>query len=299
MKRYLALVGFGLVLTSTIPAAAPPASRAQTVSLPLDFVENRGQWDPAIKFVGRKGPLTAAFEKNALSVRVGDREKTTDVRLVFENASSEAVAIGEGKRPGVYNYFFGNDPKRWQSNVASFSSVLYRAMYNGVDVRVREEAQRLEYDLILAPQADLGQVVIRAENASDLEIADDGALVLHVNGQQLRQTAPKTWEELADGTKRMVDCRFRKIDHQRYGFETPGRDPELPLVIDPGLEWSTFLGGGANENITGLELARDGSGDVIVCGQTYSADFPHTNGHHAPVGMTPYVTRMNASGTAL
>jgi hypothetical protein len=299
MKRYFALVGFGLVLTSTIPAAGPPASNAQTASLPLDFVENRGQWDPAIKFVGHKGPLTAAFEKNAVSIRVGERDKTTNIRLVFENALDKAVAIGEGKRPGVYNYFFGKDPKRWQSNVGSYSSVLYRGMYAGIDVRVREESRRLEYDLIVAPHSDLEQVVIRAENASEIEIADDGALILHVKGDRLRQSAPKTWEELPDGTKRLVDCRFRKIDQQRYGFETPERDPGLPLVIDPGLEWSTFLGGGANENITGLELARDGSGDVIVCGQTYSADFPHTNGRHAPVGMTPYVTRMNASGTAL
>lgn len=267
--------------------------------MPLDFVENRGQWDPAIKFLGRKGPLTAAFEKDAVSLRVSDHDKTTDVRLVFENASEKGVAIGEGKRPGVYNYFFGNDPKAWQSNVASFSSVLYRGLYNGIDVRVREENRRLEYDLIVAPQSDLEQVVIRAENASDIEIADDGALFLHVKGERLRQSAPKTWEELADGTKRLVDCRFRKIDKQHYGFEIPQRDPQLPLVIDPGLEWSTYLGGGANETVTGMKLARDGSGDVILCGQTYSADFPHTNGHHAPVGMTPYVTRMNASGTAL
>lgn len=299
MKRFLALVGFGLLLTSTISAAGPPPPRVQAASLPFDFVENRGQWDPAIKFVGRKGPLTTAFEKTAISVRVGNREQTTDVRLVFENASDKAVAIGEGKRTGVYNYFFGKDPKRWQSNVASFSSVLYRGMYPGVDVRVREENRRLEYDLIVAPHADLRQVVVRAEGASDIEIAEDGALIIHKNGERLRQTTPRTWEELADGAKRMVDCRFRRIDQQRYGFETPERDPEKTLVIDPGLEWSSYLGGGADETITGLELARDGSGDVILCGQTYSADFPHTNGHHAPVGMTPYVTRMNASGTAL
>jgi hypothetical protein len=308
MKKILGRAASVLALTLTVGAtpsrqAGPPEPQAKAAvtaaALPLDFVENRGQWDSAIKFLGRKGPLTVAFEQNAVALRVNGREKATDVRLTFEKAEDATTTVGQGKRPGVYNYFFGKDPKRWQSNVRSFASVLYRGVYDGIDVRVREEGGKLEYDLIAAPNTDLSRVVIHAENADDIEVSEDGALFLHVNGERLRQSAPRTWEEMPDGTKRTIDCRFRRIDKQRYGFEAVNRGPQRQLVVDPGLEWSTFLGGGANETVAGMELARDGSGDVILCGQTYSADFPHTNGHHAPVGMTPYVTRMNASGTAL
>ena len=280
---------------------ARPRSDAQKkfAALALDFIENRGQWEPAVKFAGRKGAVAAAFEKDAISVQVSSREKSAAVRLVFEDSSNEVALIGEGKRAGVYNYFFGNDPAHWQSNVGAFSSVLYRGIYDGIDVRVREENGRLEYDLMAAPHANLAQVKIRPEGASQIELAKDGALLLHAAGETLRQNAPKTWQQLPDGTTRSIECRFRKIDNQHYGFETAKRDPALALVIDPGLEWSTFLGGAADETVTGIKLARDGSGDVVLCGQTYSADFPHSNGRHAPVGMTPYVARINSTGSAL
>ena len=138
----------------------------------------------------------------------------------------------EGKRAGIYNYFIGNDSDRWRSNVGAFLSVLYRGLYAGIDVRVREQSGRLEYDVIAAPQADLRRVVIRAEGAERIDIADDGSSILCVGDEPLRQIAPTTWEELPDGTKRPMACRFRKIDDQ-HGFEAPERDPQLPLVIDP------------------------------------------------------------------
>ena len=98
-------------------------------------------------------------------------------------------------------------------------------------------------------------------------IEADGSLVLETAAGPLRQSAPITWEELPDGTTRRLESRFRKIDAQRYSFEVPGRDSSLPLVIDPGLEWSTFLGGSNREEVRGLALTRDGTGDVVIAEQ--------------------------------
>ena len=69
---------------------------------------------------------------------------TTTLALVFEGASNDVAILGVGKRPGVHNYFVGNDPSAWQSHVPTYSGVLYRGMYEGVDVRVREGAERFE-----------------------------------------------------------------------------------------------------------------------------------------------------------
>lgn len=298
MKRLRAFFILALLFASPVLAETKtsPPQQTRMDKLPTDFIENRGQWETSAKFAVCKGKWTAVMEKNAVALRAG---REASLRLVFEGASEKAELAGEGKRDGRYNFFVGNDPKHWRADVPAFQSILYRGLYRGVDARVREEAGQLEYDLLLEPGADLEAVRILAEGADEITIADDGALLIRIGEQTLRQAPPRTWEILADGTTRPIECRFRKIDDCRYGFATPQRDPRLAMTIDPGLEWSTFLGGGGTETITGMELARDGSGDLILSGQTESADFPHTNGHHTPVGYTPYVARMNASGSAL
>jgi hypothetical protein len=266
----------------------------------LDFVENRGQWEGPAVFTASLGrALAASLEPGALAVRLRG-ERTADVRLLFEGASAGAAILGEEKRRGVYNFFLGNDSRRWRSNVPAFGSVRYRDLYEGVDVRVLQRDGRLEYDVLLQPDADLEQVVIRTVGVTGIEIAADGGLILQTAAGSLRQTAPVTWEELPDGTARRLQSRFRKIDAERYGFEVPDRTRALPLVIDPGLEWSTFLGGSNREEIHGLALTTDGSGDVIVAGHTFSSDFPT-----APAGalgsspLIPFVARLNAAGTEL
>ena len=266
----------------------------------IDFVENRGQWDGPAMFTAHLGrDLAASLEPGGVRLRFGG-EPSADVRLLFEGASVAATVVGEHKRRGVYNFFLGNDRRRWQSNVPAFGGVRYRGLYEGVDVRVLQRNGRLEYDVLLAPHADLEQVVIRTVGATGLEIAADGGLVLQTPAGPLRQTAPLTWEERPDGTTRPLESRFRKIDAERYGFEVPHRSHGLPLVIDPGLEWSTFLGGSDREEIHGLALTRDGSGDVVVAGHTFSGDFPTAPADARGASpLIPFVARLNATGTEL
>jgi hypothetical protein len=101
------------------------------------------------------------------------------------------------------------------------------------------------------------------------------------------------------GESQLVESRFRIIDERHYGFEVRGRDPQLALTIDPGLEWSTFLGGGEREEMQGLAAANDGTGDVIVAGKTWSPDFPATSGGLGASPLVPFVARLNATGSVL
>ena len=283
-----------------VPAAALDKERGSTIlsKLPVDFIENRGQWDSSVKFVARKSTTVARFETNA--IRFGFGESQTDsLSLIFEGASKTVELAGEGKRSGHYNFFSGNDTKKWRDGVAAYAGLLYRGLYDGIDMRVREEPSKLEYDLILAPGADLTKLSVRADGTKRLEIASDGSLILRTARGQLRQTPPVTWEQLPTGEKRPVECRFRKIDARHYGFEASGRDPSLQLTIDPGLEWGTFLGGGEHDTVDGIAMARDGSGDVILIGFTRSTDFPATVGAIGPLGQSPFVARVNSTGTAL
>src|SRR5262249_35567012 len=153
---------------------------------------------------------------------------------------------------------------------------------------------------VLQPAADLGQVVIKADGASGLQVAPDGSLVIQTSAGPLRQTAPVAWEVLPSGQKQAVESHFRIIDAQHFGFEAAGHRPSRPLVVDPGLDWSTFLGGARREEINGLALANDGSGDIIVTGNTWSPDFPATAGSLvAPMPLASFVARLSFDGSRL
>jgi hypothetical protein len=275
------------------------ASTSHDIRLPVTFIENRGQWRAPIRFAAQAGPLAAGFAPDGIHLR--QRGAPSGLRLRFEGASPRARMVGVGRGQGRRSFFVGRDSARWRANVPGYERIRYRGLYPGVDLVARAEVGRLEYDLLLAPGADLERAAFRADGASGIEIGPDGALVLQTPCGALRQSAPRTWEVLPGGRKRPIVCRFRILDAQRrrFGFSAPGRDAKRPLVIDPGLEWATYLGGNDREEITGIALARDGSGDIIIAGKTWSPDFPGTTGGIGEDPMRPFVARLNSTGTGL
>ena len=284
------------------PSAAAPriASRDASASLhrlPMDFVENRGQWTGPARFAARAGGIAAAFETHAIRLRLG--ASAVPVALLFEGASDNVSIAGEHRRTGVYNYFIGNDAVSWRTGVPAYGAVIYRGMYDGVDVRVRDGGGRLEYDLLVAPGADLRRVVIRVDGATRIEMDADGQLLLHTPDGPLAQTAPATFERLPDGRARRIESRFRVIDAHRYGFDAPSRDASLPLVVDPGLVWSSFTGGTGGKTLAGIEMARDGSGDIFLSGITSSPDFSTTPTSHGTSRQHSFVARVKSTGDAL
>jgi hypothetical protein len=287
-----------IIAISPLNAATPGNRTTPLHKIPVAFIENCGQWNQSIKFATRKGPLLASFENDAINLQIGNGQRLT-VQLAFEG-TADPIVDGEEKRDAHYNFFFGNDPARWQTNVSSYSRVLYRGLYSGVDMRVREERGHLEYDLMLAPGAALDPIVVRCEGVTNISLSASGELLLHTGHGLLKQAQPKTWELLPTGEKRFVECRFRKIDSQRYGFSAPERDANLAMVIDPGLEWSTFVGGSSQDELTAVALARDGSGDILVAGYMNSVDFPFFNDpNFTPEQNRAFIARLDSTGTML
>jgi len=267
------------------PGPAEPRLGGFQRNLPLDFVENRGQWDAAARFVAQRGDLAVRVEEAAIVLQFRGRDEAGEaralaVRLAFEGAREEAVISGSEPRAARRSYFLGNDPARWRSGVPAFSKVVYRGLYEGVDLVLREEGGTLEYDLLLAPGADLRRVVVACEGVEGLEIDADGSLSLATALGTLAQRPPTTWAEGPSGGRQPIGCEFVELGERRFGFRLSDRPDGLPVVIDPGLEWSTFLGGSEGDQL--WDLAVDASGWVLVAGRTFSTDFPTTQGAFHP-----------------
>lgn len=293
------------------PAPEPAAAAARVPSAmragSFDWIENRGQWPELTAFAGRLGPVTVAAERGSLLLWVrADGDSGASVRLIFEGAASDASPVGEEGRPGIYSFFLGNDPSHWARGLTTFGAVRYRDLYPGIDLLVYAGSAGIKYDLLLAPGADLALVRIRCEGAEDLRLDHAGSLVLETGAGPLVQGVGRCWEVDGKGEKRDVVGSHRLIDGNTVGFHIEGRDSARALVIDPGLVWSTYLGGGGpGVGDTGNAVAFDRDGNVTVVGRMDGYSFPMTPGAYQHPGQGTnnqqdiFVTRLRASDGAL
>jgi hypothetical protein len=207
-------------------------------------------------------------------------------------ANAEAPVVGVGELPGKVNYFVGNDPKRWQTNVSTYASVRYKDVYPGVDLVYHGNQGQLEYDFVVAPGADLRPITLQVKSQhSKLEarrdqteayarIAVDGSLVLPTEGGEVRFRKPVVYQHMpGSGTqtaRSYVDSHYVLKNGDQVGFEVAAYDAGKALVIDPVLSYSTYLGGSMDD--FGNAIAVDSDGNIYVTGGTSSTNFPATAG---------------------
>ncbi len=290
--------------TPEFAVSAPGNERAQALARqPGCFVPNAGQWRHAAKFVPRSGPMTLYLQDRGWVVDLAEPSKVegdplmraqpsraTAFGMHFEGDAGASRLIGEGKQPGHHNYFLGRDPSSWRTHVPRFASVRYDDVYPGIDVRMREANGAPEYDLLLEAGAELSDVCIRVDGARDISIAKDGTLVMETALGAVTQPKPKTWQVDRDGVKTAIACEFTILDDDRFGFVAPDWNGDADLTVDPGLIWSTFLGGTGSDSAR--QVSVDPRGIVTVIGTTRSLDFPTTSGSY---GTTTTATPMICS----
>jgi len=222
-----------------------------------------------------------ASESNGAVVRM---------RLSGPTHNPTPTISGLERLPGISNYFIGKDPHNWHTNIPNFSQVAYRDVYPGIDLVYYGNPGQLEYDFVLSPGADPSAIQIVFQGADSMRVTDDGDLVLKVNGGELVQRAPKIYEVI-EGKPRPVDGRYVVLESERkatiafasgthaegvrVGFRIAAISPSGTLVIDPVIDYSTFLGGTNTEYVSAIAVDRDGN--AYVTGYTRSNDFPKVN----------------------
>ncbi len=244
----------------------------------LALVENAGQWDSSAVLAGRLGDVHVQLLPGAIHFQLvrPDLDKGIAVRLTLEGGDADCIPRGEHPRSETRTYLSGRHGERSRSNVASFRSALYEDLTPGVDLRLREGAGRLEWDLLLDAGVSSEGLVMRCDGVDDIAIDNSGDLVLETELGPIRMGLPTSWTVAADGATSPVESSYHRLDNQRFGFTLSGREEALPVVIDPGVEWSTYVGGTKFEVVLGTRRAP--GGNVYICGITDSSDFPTTVG---------------------
>ena len=291
--------------------------------LALNKAEVRGE-TRKLKFETRRSPLVT-------------RHSASVLRMSLIGSRAAARVTGLEELPGKSNYFIGNDRKKWRTDVANYAKVRYQNIYPGVDLVYYGDQGQLEYDFVVAPGANPAQIKLdvvanlgvrpssaaggrnRAQIGTPLRIAANGDLLVSLNGDEVRFHKPVVYQDVEAGLSRQQQDgglnlpSQRRYSEGRYVLEAANQvtfqvgtyDRTKPLVIDPVLTYSSYLGGSSNDE--GHAIAIDASGNAYVTGLTYSLDFPRVNqasgACEGSCGQGPYtdvfVTKINASGTAL
>ncbi len=271
--------------------------------IPLSFEANTGQTDAQVDFLSRGQGytlfLTSTGAVLSLQKRTEEGNTASVLRMEVVGGNPEAQAAGLNALPGTVSYFRGNDPSQWRSEIATYGKVLYDEVYPGIDLVYYGTNQRqLEYDFVVAPGADPRAIALRFDGADRIEVDAAGDLVLHTAGGQVRQHKPVVYQE-AGGTRQEIAGQFVLSNGNQVSFAIAAYDMSRPLVIDPTLSYSTYLGGGLTDE--GRGIAVDGNGNAYVTGSSASFDFPITTSAFTGSGTASdaIVTKFNATGTAI
>ncbi|HEY1185793.1 MAG: SBBP repeat-containing protein [Bryobacteraceae bacterium] len=163
----------------------------------------------------------------------------------------------------------------------------YSGVYQGTDLVFRGSERTFEYDFLIAPNADPSRIRMRFDGARKLSVNAAGDLL--VDGW-FTGRRPRIYQESAQGV-REVGGRFRIHRDRTVSFETGPYDRSRALVIDPVIEYTSYLGGyGANYGET---ITTDTAGNIYVGGFTAAANFPGTVsfGQAPNIRQTGFVTK--------
>ncbi len=325
-QRLLATLA-ALLLAPMLSAEPAHATVQYSDDMAMRFEANQGQLEAGIDYVSRgrgyqvfltKPGATIVLQtppprrdglSRAPKVGAGEAERArTVVRMSLLGARTEPRAVADHPA-GTANYLLGNDPTRWRT-VPSWARVRYENVYPGIDLVYYGNQRRLEYDFVVRPGADPSAIRLALTGSVDgnprplFHKDGDGSIVLRAQSGEIRLRRPYLYQQVG-GERRPVSGSY--VVHTspggrpgevraEVGFTLGAYDPALPLVIDPIVDYSTYLGGSAND--AALALAVDAAGNAYVAGYTESLDFPADPAQRR-AGTEAFVAKIDAAGGTL
>ena len=320
-------------LTFQPPGARPLVAQASTATpqvvapSSLQFIANQGQEAAPVRFVVAHQGSTLFFTPNQLvyalphsldpdtspAARRQRRKPNVTrpsitysfVRQRFLGAAPHPTIKALEALPGTVNYLIGNDPAGWRARLATYTGVIYQQLYPGIDLSYHGDDQQLKSVFTLAPGSDPTQIRWRYTGAQAVTVDAAGTLLVQVPPRgptatqplTITEQAPIAWQEI-DGRRQAVAAAFAVDPGGTVRFQLGTYDPARPLIIDPTLSYSTYLGGSGYEQ--GKDIVADGDGNVYVVGSTTSTDFPLADSIQQGTGYeSAFITKLSADGSTM
>jgi hypothetical protein len=319
------LLAASLNLGGQLPSVA--SNKAEIVQnygkIPLSFEANQGQSDKSVKFLSKGNGYSLFLTDYAavLSLTKGDihpplpasrgnhvapdvDRKTDVVRMELAGTHGNLQVTGTDQLQGTANYFIGSDPTKWHTNIPTYAKVQYKGVYPGVDLVYYGNQRQLEYDFVVQPGASSKNIQLHFAGAQKLKLDPNGDLQVIARNGMIAFHRPHVYQEV-NGRTQQVPARFAVHAKNSVRFVVGSYDHSAPLIIDPVLIYSTYLGGTQSyeSGDQAQAIAVDDEGNAYIAGFAGSNDFPTTTGAYQPTKNSTlsraFISKLNASGSGL
>jgi len=279
--------------TSSAKCQVSGSQLTRLSDLPLSFEPNVGQDPPEVRYLARGSAYTLYLGGGEMLLSGHSQEP---MRMKMLRANLAAAIEGEGQQESTSNYFVGNDPSKWRTSVPNYGRARYRSVYPGIDLLYYGHDGKLEYDWIVSPAADPRKIRLSFEGTDQMRINKQGDLVITQGKSEYRHKKPIVYQEIAG--KRVEIAGTWILRGKEAGFAIGTYDHSQPLVIDPVLFYSTYLGGTGTD--FAYAVAVDKVGNTYVTGGAGSTNFPTSNPLQSSLigSEDVFVTKINANGSA-
>jgi RHS repeat-associated protein len=247
-----------------------------------------------VQFLARGSGYTAFLKTTGVVFSESAKQGPNSiVQLQLIGANAGARASGLDLQLNRTNYLLGNDPMQWHTNVPNYGRVVYSGVYPGIDLTYYGNQDRqLEYDFVVHPGADPSRIAVNVQGASGMSVDAGGDLVIATPAGNLVEHAPVIYQQTAQG-KQVVTGGYAVSAANQVAFNLGNYNPTQPLVIDPSLTFSSYIGGTGDD--IAYAVASDKSGYTYLTGSTNSASlatmgsFQTTGGG----GLDAFVSKIN------
>ncbi|MBS1564761.1 MAG: hypothetical protein JST39_10245, partial [Bacteroidetes bacterium] len=243
----------------------------------FEFIENKGQWDSRTKYIGAIGDFGAFYlGSNGFTVKLQNRadveramhHPTSGVagstgaraitgmpdtatirshvyRVQFEGASENIEVVPDKLQSEHNNYFIGNDPSKWVTGARIYKAVTYRNVYPGIDIRYYSDAGNLKYDIVVNPGADPSVIALKFDGANKLSVKNN-QLYVGTSVGDVKELYPYSYQFDKLNGKTDINCKYEIKNGNTVRFKVKDFARDVPLIIDPVIEFSTFTGSTAD-----------------------------------------------------
>jgi hypothetical protein len=225
------------------------------------------QLPPSTAIRSKSGQSSTASQRHVNQISQSASPNGFRIQLPGANLTPEVTGLDE--LAGKSNYLLGNDPKEWRINVPHYAKVRYKSVYPGVDLVYYVNRGQLEYDFVVAPGADPKAIRMRIRGLRDdakIQVNTHGDLTVRSKTREIRLAKPVVYQPGLEGgsekaARKFVDVRY-SLKGDEVTFEVPSYNRSRSLIIDPAVNYSTFLGGTGYDQ--GNAITTDSSGNAYI-----------------------------------